>query len=114
MRDLAGLSLMAGHSAVYDALNAGRADIVRLRQAVGSMPWPVWSGRADPAGGGHVRLAAAGGDHQSGADVLPRARAGEERGQMIPGWPYSFVAVLGPGASSWTAPLDPARLGPHK
>jgi hypothetical protein len=31
---------------------------------------------------------------------------------MIPGWPYSFVAALGPGASSWTAPLDAARLGP--
>jgi hypothetical protein len=31
---------------------------------------------------------------------------------MIPGWPYSFVAALGPGASSWTAPLDAVRLGP--
>ena len=32
---------------------------------------------------------------------------------MIPGWPYSFVAALGPGASSWTAPLDAVRLGPE-
>ena len=31
---------------------------------------------------------------------------------MIPGWPYSFVAALGPGASSWTALLDAVRLGP--
>jgi hypothetical protein len=31
---------------------------------------------------------------------------------MIPGWPYSFVAALGPGATSWTAPLDAVRLGP--
>jgi DDE superfamily endonuclease len=31
---------------------------------------------------------------------------------VIPGWPYSFVAALGPGATSWTAPLDAVRLGP--
>ena len=32
--------------------------------------------------------------------------------QMIPGWPYSFVAVLEPGRTSWTAILDAQRLGP--
>ncbi|GGZ40854.1 transposase [Streptomyces bluensis] len=32
--------------------------------------------------------------------------------QFIPGWPYSFVAVLEPGATSWTAVLDAVRLGP--
>jgi hypothetical protein len=37
---------------------------------------------------------------------------GKNAGQMIPGWPYSFVAALGPGAASWTAPLDAVRLGP--
>jgi hypothetical protein len=31
---------------------------------------------------------------------------------MIPGWPYSFVAALEPGRSSWTAILDAQRLGP--
>ena len=31
---------------------------------------------------------------------------------MIPGWPYSFVAALEPGRSSWTAVLDAVRLGP--
>jgi hypothetical protein len=31
---------------------------------------------------------------------------------MIPGWPYSFVAALGRGATSWAAPLDAARPGP--
>jgi hypothetical protein len=33
--------------------------------------------------------------------------------QSIPGWPYSIVAVLESGRSSWTAPLDALRLGPH-
>lgn len=31
---------------------------------------------------------------------------------MIPGWPYSFVAALEPGRTSWTALLDALRLGP--
>src|ERR1700704_2835592 len=30
---------------------------------------------------------------------------------MIPGWPYSFVAALEPGRTSWTAILDTQRLG---
>jgi len=31
---------------------------------------------------------------------------------MIPGWPYSVVAALEPGGTSWTLPLDAVRLGP--
>jgi hypothetical protein len=116
VRVLAGLSLVPGHrrghGAVYDAVNAGRVEIGRLRWAVGAVPLPAW-----PDGG--IRLA---------ADVCnwlrPEAATSPERmfchvhgrgknaGQMIPGWPYSFVAALGPGATSWTAPLDAVRLGP--
>src|SRR5687768_8987283 len=31
---------------------------------------------------------------------------------MIPGWPYSFVAALETGRTSWTALLDAVRLPP--
>ena len=31
---------------------------------------------------------------------------------MIPGWPYSVVAALEPGRTSWTAVLDALGLGP--
>jgi hypothetical protein len=31
---------------------------------------------------------------------------------MIPGWPYSLIAALEPGRTSWTAVLDAVRLGP--
>ncbi len=31
---------------------------------------------------------------------------------MIPGWPYSFVAALETGRTSWTMILDAQRLGP--
>lgn len=41
--------------------------------------------------------------------TYPRGRG---QAQMIPGWPYSFVAALGSGASSWTALLDVTRLRP--
>src|SRR5882724_8728906 len=116
VRVLAGLSLVPGHrrghGAVYDALSAGRVDVPRLRWAVGAVPLPAWPD-------GRIRLAV-----DVCAWLRPEARTSAERmfchvhgrgknaGQMIPGWPYSFVAALGPGASSWTAPLDAVRLGP--
>ena len=36
---------------------------------------------------------------------------GKGQAQMIPGWPYSVVAALEPGRTSWTAVLDAVRLG---
>ena len=116
VQDLARLSLVAGHrrghGAVYDALNAGRVDIGRLRWALAALPLPAWDD-------GRIRL---------GVDVSnwlrPDAETspgrlfchtyarGKGNAQMIPGWPYSFVAALGPGRTSWTRPLDAIRLGP--
>ena len=37
---------------------------------------------------------------------------GKNNAQMIPGWPYSFVAALETGRTSWTALLDAQRPGP--
>src|SRR5207244_6694014 len=37
---------------------------------------------------------------------------GNNSAQMIPGWPYSLVAALEPGRTSWTRLLDAVRLGP--
>ena len=37
---------------------------------------------------------------------------GKGNAQMIPGWPYSLVAALEPGRTSWVLPLDAVRLGP--
>jgi hypothetical protein len=37
---------------------------------------------------------------------------GKGQAQMIPGWPYYFLAALEPGRTSWTALLDVVRLGP--
>ena len=38
--------------------------------------------------------------------------AAKGNAQLIPGWPYSFVAALETGRTSWTAVLDAVRLGP--
>jgi hypothetical protein len=37
---------------------------------------------------------------------------GRGSAQMIPGWPYSFIAALEPGRTSWTAMWDVVRLHP--
>ena len=100
-----------GHGAMYDALNAGRVEPQRLRRTVASLPLPTVGGR--------IVLA---------VDVSPWLRPdaptspdrlfchvhgrGKGQAQMIPGWPYSFVAALETGRSSWTAVLDAVRLGP--
>ena len=114
--DLARLSLAAefrrGHGALYGALNAGRAGFARLRRALAGLPLPEW-------GDGRIRLAV-----DVSAWPRPEARASPERlfchvrgkgrnaDRVVPGWPYSLVAALGPGRSSWTLVLDAARLGP--
>jgi hypothetical protein len=101
-----------GHGALYGAVNRARVDIARLRWSLAALPLPAWDD-------GRIRLA---------VDVSnwlrPDATTSPERlfchcyargrgnAQMIPGWPYSFVAALEPGRTSWTRLLDAVRLGP--
>jgi hypothetical protein len=101
-----------GHGAMYDALNQGQLEPQRLRRSLAALPLPR-------ATDGRIVL---------GVDVSPWLRPdaatspdrlfchvygrGKGNAQLIPGWPYSFVAALEPGRSSWTALLDAVRLGP--
>jgi hypothetical protein len=101
-----------GHGAMYDALAAGRLDVGSLRRSLAGLVLPRSSQ-------GRLRLA---------VDVTAWPRPDAEcsparchchrpcrcdgQRQTIPGWPYSVVAALGSGRSSWTAPLDAVRLGP--
>jgi hypothetical protein len=93
-------------------LNHGRIDVDRLRTLLAGLSLPRFDG-------GRLVLA---------VDVSPWLRSdapcsaerlfchvygrAKTASQFIPGWPYSFVAVLEPGATSWTAILDAVRLGP--
>src|SRR4051812_48707041 len=113
---LVGLSLAPehrrGHGALYDALACGKIAVDRLRRAVDMVPLPRDSS-------GRIMLAV-----DVSAWLRPDAATSPDRlfchtyargkgqAQMIPGWPYSFVAALEPGRSGWTAVLDAVRLRP--
>jgi hypothetical protein len=116
VRSLAGLSLAAehrrGHGALYDAVNHGRISIGRLRRSVAGLPLPR-------AADGRLVLAVDVSNWLRPGAVTSPARLfchvygrGKGQAQMIPGWPYSVVAALEPGRTSWTAVLDAVRLGP--
>jgi DDE superfamily endonuclease len=113
---LVGLSLAAehrrGHGALYDAVNAGRIDVARLRTRLAGLPLPRMSdGRIVLAVdvSSWLRPDAATSPDRLFCHVYGR---GKGQAQLIPGWPYSFVAALEPGRTSWTAILDAVRLGP--
>jgi hypothetical protein len=101
-----------GHGAVYDAVNCGEVRVARLRRALAGLPLPCWDD-------GRIRLAV-----DVSSWLRPEAATSPERlfchvygrakgtAQMIPGWPYSVIAALEPGRTSWTAVLDAVRLGP--
>jgi DDE superfamily endonuclease len=102
-----------GHGGVYDALNSGAVQIGRLRRAVGTVPLRPWDD-------GRIRLACDVSNWlRPDAETSPERlfchvyARGKGNAQMIPGWPYSWVAALEPGRTSWTLPLDAVRLGPE-
>ena len=110
--DLARLSLVPefgrGHGALYDALNAGRADAARRRRLLAGLPLPAWpDGRAGLAVDVTFWLRP---DAQASPErMLCRVKTRRGAAESVPGWPYSFVAALGPGPSSWVVPLDAGR-----
>ncbi|WP_338674600.1 NF041680 family putative transposase [Streptomyces sp. SCSIO 30461] len=101
-----------GHGAMYGALNNGWLEPTRLRRLLASTPLPR-------AADGRIVLAVDVSnwlrpDAPTSPDLLfchvyGRGRSSD---QMIPGWPYSIVAALETGRTSWTAVLDAVRLGP--
>jgi hypothetical protein len=116
VRTLAGLSLAPeharGHGALYDAVNHGRIDIARLRRSLAGLPLPrAADGRLMLAAdvSNWLRPGAATSPDRLSCHVYGR---GKGQAQMIPGWPYSVIAALEPGRTSWTAVLDAVRPGP--
>src|SRR5258706_3286251 len=116
VRTLVGLWLAPehrrGHGALYDAVNAGRVDVARLRWSLARLPLPRWAG-------GRIRLAVDVSNWlRPGAATSPERMfchvyaRGKGQAQMIPGWPCAVVAALERGRTSWTATLDAVRLGP--
>ncbi len=101
-----------GHGALYDALNAGWLEPTRFRRLLASLPVPR-------AAQGRIVLAVDVSNwlRPDGATSPERLFChvhgrGTNNAQIIPGWPYSVVAALEEGRTSWTAILDAVRLGP--
>src|ERR1017187_2903449 len=116
VKTLVGLSLAPehrrGHGALYDGVNRGRIDFARLRRTLAGLPLPR-------AADGRLMLAVDVSNWlRPGAVTSPDRlfchvyARGKGQAQMIPGWPYSVIAALEPGRTSWTAVLDAVRLGP--
>ncbi|WUI78755.1 transposase [Streptomyces sp. NBC_00400] len=102
-----------GHGAMYEALNSGNVDVPQLRQVLARLPQPQ-------AADGRLVLAV---DvtHWLRPDALTSpdrlfchvyGRSGRSSDQFVPGWPYSFVAALESGRTSWCQILDALRLEP--
>jgi hypothetical protein len=115
VRSLVDLSLAPehrrGHGGLYDGLNHGGIDVARLRRTLAGLPLPRVGGRIVLAVDVSPWLRP---DAETSAGRLFCHVHGRARNtaQMIPGWPYSLVAALQSGRSSWTAVLDAVRLGP--
>src|SRR5258706_185441 len=116
VRTLVGLSLAPehrrGHGALYDAVNAGRVDVARLRWSLACLPLPRWPD-------GRIRLAVdvsnwlrPGAATSPGRVFCPGYARGKGQAQMIPGRPYSVGAPPEPGRTSWTPTPDAGRPRP--
>ena len=102
-----------GHGALYAALDRGWLEPARLRRALASLPLPR-------AADGRIVLAvdvnnwlrpdAPTSDDRLFCHVY--GRGDRKTDQLMPGWPYSFVAALESGRTSWVGLLDAVRLGP--
>jgi hypothetical protein len=101
-----------GHGALYDALARGRIEIDRFRTALAGLRLPRRQGRLVIA----IDVTAW---PRPDADCSPdrlhchRPCRCDAARRTVPGWPYSVVAALGTGRTSWTAPLDIQRITPR-
>ncbi|WP_328285925.1 NF041680 family putative transposase [Streptomyces sp. A1-5] len=113
----ADLTLLAehrrGHGAMYDALNHGRIDADGLRRALAVLP------QRKAADNRLVLAVDVSNWLRPDAPCSPNrlfchvyGRNGRSSDQFVPGWPYSFVAALETGRTSWCQLLDAIRLGP--
>ncbi|OEJ56840.1 transposase [Streptomyces agglomeratus] len=102
-----------GHGALYSGLDRGRIEPTRLRRTLAGLPLPkTTDGRIVLAVdvSNWLRPDAPTSDSRLFCHVYARGDRGKD--QFVPGWPYSFVAALETGRTSWCRLLDALRLGP--
>ncbi|WP_435839050.1 transposase [Streptodolium elevatio] len=117
VRTLVGLSLAPehrrGHGALYDAVNHGRINVGRLRNALARLPLPQ-------AADGRIVLAVdvspwlrPDADTSEGRSFCHTFGRGEGKHQTVPGWPYSIVAAGGHPAVDAAAEVFAALAARH-
>lgn len=101
-----------GHGAMYDGLACGQIEVAQLRMTLAALQLP-----RDRLG--RLRLAVdvttwprPDAECSSGRSYCHRYCRCDGTRQTIPGWPYSVIAALETGRTSWTHLLDAARIGP--
>jgi len=115
VKTLAGLSLAPehrrGHGALYDAIDQGHLDIGALSVALTAITLPRLAGRITLAVDVTPWLRP---DAATSPDRLFCHVHGRRKDEhlLIPGWPYSMVAALEEGRTSWTRLIDARRLRP--
>src|SRR5260370_598986 len=100
-----------GHAALYDAVCDGRVEIAALSVALTAITLPRLAGRITLAIDVTTwrRRDAATSPGRLFCHVHGRRK---DEHLMIPGWPYSMVAALEEGRTSWTRLIDARRLRP--
>ncbi|MFF3354159.1 transposase [Streptomyces sp. NPDC002917] len=102
-----------GHGALYAALDRGWLEPTRLRRSLAGLPLPKsadWRIVLAVDVSNWLRPDAPTSDDRLFCHVY--GRCDRKTDQFVPGWPYSFVAALETGRTSWVALLDAVRLGP--
>lgn len=99
--------------ALYDALNRGRIDAVRLRRALAALPQPRAADDRLVLAVDVSNWLRPDAECSAGRLFCHTFGRGWDQHLMIPGWPYSFVAALEAGRTSWCQLLDAVRLGPE-
>jgi hypothetical protein len=102
-----------GHGGLYDALSGGRIEVAGLRALLlnsvsAGRDGLVWV--AGDVSGWPRPEAVCSPQRVAMYDKSARSSSGHP---VTSGWPFLVLAALQWGPSSWTAPVDAVRLGPH-
>jgi hypothetical protein len=111
VRSPAGLSLepefRRRHGSVYDALAKGRISSSRLRHLLAGLSAPARAGEPLMFATGTTPHARPDAQYAGERMVQVRGKGGD---RWLPGWPYSLLAGIQWGSSSWAGPIEARRL----
>src|SRR3954447_15573489 len=116
VRSLPGLSLepefRRGHGSVYAALARGSLDEAGIRELLLGTVAAGWRGLVWFAGDVSNWARPEAGCSPQRLGVHDKSARNPAGSPVTSGWPFAVMAALESGPTSWTAPVEVARLGP--